>query len=190
MKLATCVMWSVVSLCLSACGGSGPTGSATNATALNGTSSGSTASQAEMINGIVVPPDPGFQKDATLVGIDADANGIRDEIDRWIATKYWDKPQSLDAIRMTARADQKFLTINPRTTDEARKAIFELMDVGGCVAEKLRDDGINASEFFDETTFRANNTRLRIDEYKRVMALAGPIVRNANDWTIDCPYAR
>ena len=88
-------------LTLVACGGTSPVNQS-NASAIDSPVSSNTPTLQpdEKINGIVVPPDPGSAKDLTVAGVNLDGNGIRDEIDRWIATKYWDKPGALDAIRV------------------------------------------------------------------------------------------
>jgi hypothetical protein len=59
---------------MAACGGSGsPQGSAPG----------------ESINGVLVPPAPdAVTNAATLAGVDTDANGIRDDIDRRIASEF------------------------------------------------------------------------------------------------------
>lgn len=62
----------IVGICsMSACGGSG-----------------SETAQSERINGIAVPqaPDP-VANTATVAGVDVDTNGIRDDIDRRLATR-------------------------------------------------------------------------------------------------------
>ena len=51
--------------------------------------SSSDASQAERINGLVVPPAPDPAENAsTLGGVDIDRNGVRDDIDRQLATTF------------------------------------------------------------------------------------------------------
>ncbi len=142
----------------------------------------------ETINGIVVPPDPGAAKDATLAGIDTDHNGIRDEIDRWIATQYGDKPGALEAIRMNAKGSQKLMMSTPSTKEQALAIAYESMDLGGCTGNKLREEGINASNFWGEEMLRTYNTKDRLNARKNVFSLAGMIVRNVGDTTINCPY--
>ena len=166
---------------LSACGG----GSSTFPFAIGTTSSNASLN---VINGIVVPPDPGEAADATLAGVDSDGNGIRDEIDRWIATKYGNKPGSLAAIRWSAKASQKQLTSNPTTQAQALAVIYENMDIGGCIGRKLDLDGIGASKYFNEELIRTFNTRERLNETNRIFDLAGMIVRDVSETTVKCPF--
>lgn len=139
----------------------------------------------ETINGIPVPPDPGAAKDATVLGVDTDHNGIRDEIDRWIATKYGNKPGALQAIRMVAKVDQDLLAANPTSKEQALAATYPMFDVG-CTGYKLEQEGIKPSQVFNELMIRTFNTRDRIDVYKRADQLAGMIVRSVDESTVDC----
>jgi hypothetical protein len=140
LALAFCIF-------LSSCGGGGLTESiiqnkySTTPPALPASAvSEAVATVVEIINGIPVPPDPGAAKDATLAGVDSDHNGIRDEIDRWIATKYGDKPGALEAIRMVARVTQKLMVANPLNEAEAKVLVDESIDVGWCADKKLRSE--------------------------------------------------
>ena len=72
------VVTSCLLLVLSACGGSE-----------GNTSTPPSTPSAETINGISVPPPPpSAMSDATIAGIDTDHNGVRDDIDRKIATEF------------------------------------------------------------------------------------------------------
>jgi len=174
---------------LPACGGGTSAGrTAAGAAGFPPSPTSAPLAQPETINGIVVPPDPGDAKDATLAGVDTDHNGIRDEIDRWIATQYGNKPGALEAIRWSARVSQKLMLSNPSTKAQALAAIYESMDVGKCTGTKLSTEGVSWSQYFNEKMIRTYNTRERIDARKRIFALAGMIVRNVKETTITCPY--
>ena len=80
-------------LVLHACGGGGG-GSAT-----------SPPTSSNIINGLVVPPDPGVAANITIAGIDSNNNGIRDEIDRFIATKYGGNSNQVVAAQVSASAN-------------------------------------------------------------------------------------
>jgi hypothetical protein len=41
-----------------------------------------------ILNPSRVPPDPGPAGDATIAGVDSNGNGIRDDVERWIAATY------------------------------------------------------------------------------------------------------
>lgn len=196
LKLVSLVLASA----LTACGGGGSPASSGFAPPPSGTvptggsqptpGSPSVPIAQEVINGIAVPPDPGAAKDATLAGVDSDHNGIRDEIDRWIATKYGDKTGALEAIRMEARVKQKLMLSHPTTNGEALSIVYESMDVGGCIGNKLRSEGVVTDQVFNESIIRTYNTRERIDARKNVFSLAGMIVRDVKETTFTCPYTQ
>lgn len=58
---------------------------------------------AELINGIPVPrePDQGLNS-SSLAGIDSNANGIRDDVERFIATKFGTDPVKYDHAKSYA----------------------------------------------------------------------------------------
>jgi hypothetical protein len=56
-----------------------------------------------------LPPDPGEAGKATLEGIDSDGDGIRDDIQRYIALTYPDSRKTRAALRQAAIALQKII---------------------------------------------------------------------------------
>jgi len=60
----------------------------------------------EIINGHVLPPEPDpVKNNATLLGIDVNHNGVRDDVERWIYETYKDKhPIYIDIAMQAARA--------------------------------------------------------------------------------------
>lgn len=54
------------------------------------------------IEPIDLPPDPGEEGKATLEGIDSDGDGLRDDIQRYIALEYWDEPLVQQGLRQYA----------------------------------------------------------------------------------------
>jgi hypothetical protein len=58
---------------------------------------------------LALPPAPGDAGKATLEGIDSDHDGIRDDIQRYIALTYWSKPEIAAGLRQYAMAFQDSL---------------------------------------------------------------------------------
>lgn len=58
-----------------------------------------------------LPPDPGAERDKTVAGVDSNGNGIRDDVERWIAQEY---PSS---ARMRAATSQRALTLQKKMTE-------------------------------------------------------------------------
>ena len=60
-----------------------------------------------------LPPDPGEAGKATLEGIDSDQDGIRDDIQRYIALTYPDSRKTREALRQFTLAFQKSTLESP-----------------------------------------------------------------------------
>ncbi len=59
-----------------------------------------------VINGHTLPPEPDpAVNNATLLGVDSNDNGVRDDVERWIYTTY-DKPIEQAVLMQSARAYQ------------------------------------------------------------------------------------
>lgn len=56
-----------------------------------------------------LPPDPGKAGKKTLMGIDSDSDGLRDDIQRYIYLTYPDQPNVQGALRQLALSLQKTL---------------------------------------------------------------------------------
>jgi len=73
----------------------------------------------EVINGHQLPPEPDpVLNDSTLLGIDANGNGVRDDVEIWILNKYKDKhPIHIDIAMQAARAYKKVLETPERAKE-------------------------------------------------------------------------
>lgn len=115
---------------------------------------------------------------AGLKGIDANNNGIRDDIDRLIAQKYSITPAMKKAVEQKAKALQKILSVD--TKIQARIAFNESMRAGNCVYDnfshatpaeiKLRE------QMSKEVEALTANTKERFTAYWKANALAGGMV--------------
>jgi len=65
----------------------------------------------ETINGYTLPPEPDPKiNNSTLLGIDSNNNGLRDDVERWIYKTYKDKhPIHIDIAMQSGKAWQKVL---------------------------------------------------------------------------------
>jgi hypothetical protein len=79
-----------------------------------------------------------------LKGIDADKNGIRDDIDRLIAKKYSATPELKKAVEQRARALQK--SMEATTRQQSLIAGDEIMRAGRCSAKLVLRKGDASSE--------------------------------------------
>jgi hypothetical protein len=58
---------------------------------------------------VPLPPDPGEAGKVTLAGIDSDGDGVRDDVERWIALTYPNSARARAALGQYARVQQMFL---------------------------------------------------------------------------------
>ncbi|MEP7162787.1 MAG: hypothetical protein ABI747_03420, partial [Candidatus Moraniibacteriota bacterium] len=72
-----------------------------------------------------LPPDPDEAGKATIEGIDSNGNGVRDDIERWIAVKYPNSEKTRAGLVQEARAFQKALT-SVQDTPSASAAFDEI----------------------------------------------------------------
>ena len=67
-----------------------------------------------------LPPDPGEAGKATLAGIDSDNDGVRDDVQRWIAMSFPNSQKTRAAVTQKAKAIQLIL-LNAADEANARK---------------------------------------------------------------------
>ncbi len=78
----------------------------------------------EVINGHTLPPEPDpVANNATLLGIDINSNGVRDDVERWIVETYKDKhPIYIDIAMQAARA-YKLVLEHPERAKEIHDTV-------------------------------------------------------------------
>jgi hypothetical protein len=60
--------------------------------------------------GVILPPDPGPAGMQTLAGIDSDGDGVRDDVQRWIAVTYASSVKIQSALTQYVKSLQALLT--------------------------------------------------------------------------------
>ncbi len=100
-------------------------------------STSNAAASSEVINGHTLPPEPDPDvNNATLLGIDSNNNGVRDDVERWIFKTY--KHPIVQAVAMqNARAFQIIL-VDPSKARETVKLMHDQTDCEGYY--KYQDD--------------------------------------------------
>jgi len=101
------------------------------------------AAEPEIINGHQLPPEPDpVVNNSTLLGIDINNNGVRDDVERWIYKTYKDKhPIHIDIAMQAARGYMKVL----ETPEKAREIHDEVNGAIDCQAYYKYD-----AEFLNE----------------------------------------
>jgi hypothetical protein len=74
---------------------------------------------------VPLPPDPGEAGKATLEGIDSDSDGVRDDIQRYIALTYSDSEKTQAALTQYAKVTQAALL----NADDKNESIVHVREV-------------------------------------------------------------
>jgi len=131
-----------------------------------------------------LPPDPGSAADATLTGIDANLNGIRDDVELFIAEEFSRTPQLGEALNQFAQTVQKgLLSTNEQESMNAANAGNRAME---CLAFLAPDD-----KSWKTVTALAVNTPERVRSWqahqKRLSGHVFP-ARAIREWKTSCTF--
>lgn len=119
----------------------------------------SSAGKTETINGMTVPSEPDVKLNATtLAGVDSDKNGIRDDIDRILATDFGSSHPKIEALVAFAKAEQAMLLAGTQASVKTTDYIYVC-------------SGLTAKET-DVLTYKLLNTAERNRTYKTLMSNA------------------
>ena len=131
---------------------------------------------------VVVPPDqsppadpPNLDRTSSVLGTDADSNGVRDDIDRMIADYPVNSAQKNTLTRF-AQSTQTSLTTG-RSRDKAYETAVSLQRILKCGAQPLMDAEAVTAEIMDFTL----NTQQRVEAYLEFEgALGGSVINEPN----------
>lgn len=104
---------------------------------------------------------PKLDRNSAVSGSDNDKNGIRDDIDIFLATKKLD-PAKQKAAQQAARAYQRAITVNLQNAAELKEHEVQTENAIACLAEKFGQELIKISNELEVYTI---NTRERIIAY-------------------------
>lgn len=80
------------------------------------------------------PPDPGPENDQTLAGIDSNGNGVRDDVERYIAANFAESPAKIVYLLQHARATSAFSAIEMTSPAQALSYARERARANSCAA--------------------------------------------------------
>jgi hypothetical protein len=101
-----------------------PDGNNTNVTTSHPYSYGYSCEAGEVVNSYTLPhcPDPKTH-DSTLLGIDSNNNGVRDDVERWLIVRYKDNHKIVTEIGFQGARAHQFMFANPDKPFESEKII-------------------------------------------------------------------
>ena len=125
--------------CLTSCTGSNASTAPTGGTTLP--SKISLQSVPMILDPSQVPPDPGPDNDKTVSGIDSNNNGIRDDVERWIAHAYPTSAKMRAAASQVALNTQKQITTEGLTGESAYQLGLTDVSAVSCLVDNSGETG-------------------------------------------------
>lgn len=123
----------------------------------------------------LLPPDPGPAADETLLGVDANGNGVRDEIERWIALEGAPDSAKLRAVLLQyAEAQQKILG-GVNSLEEVDNIEDELKRAIALLVKRHGDARLKSRKIYSDT-FNTYDRIGRVRDFDR--SLAGMITKS------------
>ena len=113
------------------------------------------------INGYRLPPEPDpTVNDSTLLGVDSNGNGVRDDVERKIVIKY-EKPIEIELLMSYARIDQEILEKELLEASILEKKASRVSDC----EMYLLDSGIDIKDSIGDSENYTYNTKERTKKY-------------------------
>jgi septation ring formation regulator EzrA len=103
-------------------------------------------------------------QNSTLLGIDSDKDGIRDDVQAWINTKYQNQPAVKQAANQFAKALQNGIA-NKDNVSSSIAATYKKLDADTCLYETLVERGATdkqATAVSEKLELMHSNTKERI----------------------------
>ena len=108
---------------------------------------------------------PVLDRTNTVAGIDADQNGIRDDIQVYINVTY-PEPEQQKAVSQYARSLQAKLLVNPKDKYQVRASSDASVKGMSCIYEKVPvDNSAQAARVVEEIFSLTTNTKQRLKAY-------------------------
>jgi hypothetical protein len=91
-----------------------------------------------------LPPDPGAAGKLTIEGIDSDNDGVRDDVQRFIAENWGHSERVVKTLTLNAKTIQTAVIIGDSITrEEAREKVKPMLDAGSCYILALDESVVN-----------------------------------------------
>lgn len=125
----------------------------------------STSNQPDPFHGIAVPPEPNVAANSTLLGVDSNNNGVRDDVERKIAIAYGANVGQFKAAIQSAKSDQEYLVANGdpiKSTSATSNAVI----AGACITDKFNTEWLSGSKAINYLSPLTFNTPERMAAYR------------------------
>ncbi|MFQ3614387.1 MAG: hypothetical protein SNJ68_11840 [Cyanobacteriota bacterium] len=117
-----------------------------------------------------LPPDPGEEGKRTLEGIDADGDGVRDDVQRWIYRRYPNEELKRKAMLRYAKTLQaSIVNVNRDSRDQVRARVLDGFRAERCA--RLAFGGVDEFDLIDEVAEVVREVQLQmLNTRERVIA--------------------
>ncbi len=116
-----------------------------------------------VINGHTLPPEPDpAVNNATLLGVDSNDNGVRDDVERWIYTTY-DKPIEQAVLMQSARAYQVVI----QEPEKALDNLHYILNASDCESywSMSEEDAKEKGEIFYLEEYRGYSKEVKVIQF-------------------------
>jgi len=154
---------------------------------LKGKPGGVLTVQVLMQDGVVLPPDPGKEGKKTLLGIDSDGDGIRDDIQRYIYFTYPDDEKLRLGLTYYAKEFQGILA-DADDREAAYEHAIKMARHGECLNYLKGDDSIYIERALDAEILNTRERSIAYITYSN--NLGGRVIDGAplKEWKDSCSF--
>lgn len=132
-----------------------------------------------------LPPDPGTGGDATLLGVDINNNGVRDDVERYIALTYPNSAKTRLILTYLTKDFQEVLKLPVNSRADSLALRDQLHTTLDCMYYLFKDEARNKLSDIKNRVF---NTFDRIKAYAQYdRQLAGEVSQIPRDPSSSCP---
>lgn len=171
-----CLVWSIPIL-VAACGGGSDSDVTNNANGGPVSPGGNPQTVADLENQGLIPV---LDRSATVAGPDENGDGIRDDIGRYIDSRFTD-PVQKNAVIQFSKAIQNAIVLDPSDLDLLNQSRFEISQAINCVFSTASATGLNATEVVETIEALSTNTKERLIAYLAFNdALQGSVTTSPN----------
>ncbi len=130
----------------------------------------------------VLPPMPDeVENNSTIAGIDSDGDGVRDDVERYIASLPHTTEQKKE-LKHYSKILQRAFEVSDNKDASVQNTFDEITQVY-CLKSKIDEDTLD--ELIDELNIKTNNTLLRLKKWALVKGhFSGKTVFTENDESV------
>jgi hypothetical protein len=112
-----------------------------------------------------LPPDPGLAGKLTIEGIDSDKDGVRDDVQRYIAQRWGESERAVKALHLIAQSAQTRVQLADSVSqDEAYEISSKMGRLVDCYVRTV-DPKVMQSRAIEAVSAEVTNTRERFERW-------------------------